>query len=390
MSSFKNNIDFKLIWRKINSELSPKEQKVFNNWLNSDASHKKFFEKVLYYHQTGEVKDKHDLNIIKAWEAVEPHLEVRKERVLPDWVKYAASVAATVLIMLTVFYLSDYKPVMNSTIATSAMEIPPGTSKAKLIFDDGETVDLTTESNFHGDVDGATIVNKGNQISYTGSEQLVTEMKYNTLEIPRGAEYFIILSDSTKVWLNSESRLHYPVRFMGSERQVELSGEAYFEVSKNQNIPFKVVSAGQVVEVLGTEFNISSYKEDDFIYTTLVKGKVKVYPEDDPELYQNLIPGHQTYMDKENSDISIHKVNVNEFIAWKNGLFSFKNKTMEDMMATISRWYDISYEFEDAKKKKIRFTGELKRYENLEPMLTLIEETNEIKFEKNGQKIVIK
>jgi len=390
MSSFNNNIDFAIIWKKINSKLTNREEKAFNSWLNSDTSHKIFFEKILYYHQTGEVKDKTDLNIIRAWKTVEPHLQERKKRILPDWMKVAASVAATVIIMLSVYYISDYKTDSQNTLATSEMIIPPGTSKARLIFDDGETVDLTEGRNFHGDIEGAKIANKGNQITYTGSDNTTKELKYNTLEIPRGAEYFVILSDSTKVWLNSDSRLRYPVNFIGDNREVELTGEAYFEVSENPEKPFRVISAGQVVEVLGTEFNISSYTDDDQIYTTLVKGKVSVYTEKDPELTQNLIPGYQSNMSRKNGDISIHKVDVNEFIAWKNGIFNFKNKTLGEMMKTISRWYNINFEFKDEVKKDIRFTGEVKRYQNLESMLKLIEETNEIKFEKNGQTIIVK
>ncbi|MFV0591290.1 MAG: FecR family protein [Draconibacterium sp.] len=390
MSSFNNNIDFAIIWKKINSELTPKEEKAFNNWLNSDTSHKIFFEKILYYQQTGEVKDKHDLNIIKAWKTVEPHLQQRKEKKLPEWIKVAASVAATVFIMLSVYYFSANKTDTTNTLATNEMVIPPGTSKARLIFDDGEIVDLTEGRNFHGDVDGATILNKGNQISYTGTDSLIAELKYNTLEIPRGAEYFVILSDSTKVWLNSDSRLRYPVQFIGDERQVELTGEAYFEVSKNADKPFRVSSAGQVIEVLGTQFNISSYNEDDLIYTTLVEGKVKVYTENNPGLSQNLVPGYQSTVVKENGNISIRKVDVDEFIAWKDGKFNFNNRTLEEMMNTISRWYDISFEFTDENKKNIRFTGVLKRYQNLEPMLKLIEETNEIKFEKKDQTIIVK
>lgn len=390
MSSFNNNIDFVIIWKKINSKLTPKEEKAFNNWLNSDTSHKIFFEKIFYYQQTGEVKDKHDLNIIKAWKTVEPHLHQQKKRILPDWVKIAASVAATVFIMLSVYYLSVNKTDTTNTLATNEMVIPPGTSKARLIFDDGETVDLTEGRDFHGDVEGTKISNKGNQITYSSSDNLTAELKYNTLEIPRGAEYFVILSDSTKIWLNSDSRLRYPVNFIENERRVELTGEAYFEVSKNPQKPFKVITAGQVVEVLGTEFNISSYEQEDLVYTTLVEGKVKVFNQNNPDLSQNLVPGYQTYMFRETGDISIRKVNVKEFTAWKDGTFIFNKRSLADIMNTISRWYDIKVVFENDATKKIMFTGEIKRYENLDQMLHLIENTQEVKFEKVNDEIRIK
>lgn len=390
MSSFNNNIDFKIIWKKINSDLSPKQEKAFKKWLDSDTSHKIFFEKILYYHKTGEVKDKRDLDVLKAWETVLPHLKKNKKQGLPDWLKIAGSVAATVFIMLSVYFVVEKQPKQSQIVKASEMVIPPGTSKARLIFDDGETVDLGAGRDFHGEVDGTQIVNKGNRITYAGESTRATEMRYNTLEIPRGAEYFIILADSTKVWLNSDSRLRYPVNFIGENRQVELTGEAYFEVFENAEKPFRVLSGGQIVEVLGTSFNISSYSENDLIYTTLVEGKVKVFSEDNPDLTQNLIPGYQTYMFKESGDISIRKVDVKEYIAWKDGVFTFNKRTLQEMMNIISRWYDIDVVFEDEAKKELRFTGEIKRYENLENMLQLIEKTQEVKFKKIGNEIRIK
>lgn len=390
MSDLQNNIDFKIIWKKIHDELSASQEKKFNKWLNEDHSHQAFFDKVLHYYKTGEVENTRDIDFINAWKSIETHLKDQRSGRIPDWIKISASVAATALIMLSVYLFVVKNPQPEPVLSASEMVIPPGTSKARLIFDDGESVDLVEGRDFHGEVDGAKISNRGNRISYTGTEAVdVAEVKYNTLEIPRGAEYFVILSDSTKVWLNSDSRLRYPTAFVGDVRQVELEGEAYFEVTKNAAMPFQVVSQGQVVEVLGTEFNLSSYNNDDLIYTTLVEGQVKVYTEDNPELTQTLVPGYQTYMYKESGDISVRKVDVNEYVAWKEGVFYFKNENLEKMMNTISRWYDINVVFEEDSKRNLKFTGEIKRYENLEQMLHLIEKTQEVEFEKNGKEIRI-
>ncbi|WP_159520672.1 FecR family protein [Sunxiuqinia indica] len=390
MTEMQNNIDFIIIWKKINDKLSVRQEKEFNQWLKADYSHQVFFEKVLHYYKTGEVKNARDHDFINAWKSIEPHLKDQKIRRMPDWIKISASVAATVLIMLSVYLFVDTTTESENVTTAREMIIPPGSSKARLIFDDGESVDLAEGRDFHGEVDGAQILNKGNQISYVGTKATeVAEVKYNTLEIPRGAEYFVILSDSTKVWLNSDSRLRYPTAFVGDVRQVELEGEAYFEVTKNTAMPFQVVSQGQVVEVLGTEFNLSSYNNDDLIYTTLVEGQVKVYTEDNPELTQTLVPGYQTYMYKESGDISVRKVDVNEYVAWKEGVFYFKNENLENMMHTISRWYDIDVIFEQERKRSLKFTGEIKRYENLERMLQLLEETQEVNFTKEGKEIRI-
>ena len=390
MSMANKNIDFELIWKKINSELSIKEEKLFSKWLDSDENHKSFFEKVVYYHKTGKIYDANDLNVIQSWNKTEPKLFISKRRYLPDWVKIAGSVAATVVIMLSVYFIVENQPKELEVVEIREMTIPPGTSKALLIFDDGETVDLSEGRAFHTEIDGAKISNRGNQISYVRQGTQLAELRYNILEIPRGAEYFIILSDGTKVWLNSDTRLKYPVNFIGNERVVELTGEAYFEVTKDTRKPFRVSTGGQIVEVLGTEFNVSSYTDEELIYTTLVEGRVKVFSENNPELSQNLTPGYQTYMYKESGDISIRKVDVDEYVAWKNGEFQFNNRTLLEMMGTISRWYDINVVFETDQKKKMRFTGNIKRYENLEQMLQLIEKTHEVKFEKTGDEIIIK
>ncbi len=384
------NIDFELIWKKINSDLTKKEEKLFSIWLDSDENHKSFFEKVVYYHKTGKFHDANDLNIIQSWNKTESKLSTSKKRYLPDWIKMACSVAATVVILLSVYFIVENQPKDLEVVETREMIIPPGTSRARLIFDDGKTVDLSEGRAFQMEIEGAKISNQGNQISYVGQEAQLAELRYNTLEIPRGAEYFIILSDGTKVWLNSDSRLKYPVNFIGNERVVELTGEAYFEVSEDTQKPFRVSTGEQIVEVLGTEFNISSYTDDELIYTTLVEGRVKVFSENNPELSQNLTPGYQTYMYKESGDISIRKVNVDEYVAWKNGEFQFNNRTLLDMMETISRWYDIDVVFKNDLKKKLRFTGTLKRYKNLEQMLQLIEKTHEVKFEKIENEIIIK
>jgi ferric-dicitrate binding protein FerR (iron transport regulator) len=391
MSSFNKNIDFKIIWKKINSNLTELEERDFNQWLESDNLHQDFFEKAKFFYNTGKVKNARDLDVVNAWDRVEPNLEKGKKRVLPDWLKIVGSVAATIAIMISVYFVVEQTPEQDME-ATNVQEmvIPPGTSRARLIFDDGETVDLSAGRDFHGKVDGATISNKGNQISYEDVKSEIVEVRYNTLEIPRGAEYFVTLSDGTKVWLNSDSRLKYPVAFIGATREVELEGEAFFIASINKNVPFHVKTGGQVVEVLGTEFNISAYPDDELIYTTLVEGKVKVFSENNPDLSQNLTPGYQTYMFKESGDISIRKVDVSEFVAWKDGFFNFNNRTLEQMMGTLSRWYDIDVVFESDSKKKLRFTGEIERYKNLEQMLQLIEKTQEVKFEKSGNEIRIR
>ncbi len=215
-------------------------------------------------------------------------------------------------------------------------------------------------------------------------------MKYNTLIIPRGGQFNLTLADGTRVWLNADSRLKYPTSFPGEERVVELTGEAYFEVKKNTQKPFKVLSGNQVVQVLGTSFNISSYQDDPITATTLVEGKVEVYLENTPSEHQMLLPNQQSILVRSDNSLSQKEVDVKAFISWKDGWFYFKDKPLEAIMLDLSRWYDVSVQYEDQEAKKLPFTGEIRRYENLEDVLNLLEKTREVQFEMERRKVIIK
>ena len=198
------------------------------------------------------------------------------------------------------------------------------------------------------------------------------------------------MSDGTKVWLNAETTLKYPVQFVGAERNVELTGEAYFEVAHNESKPFHVVSGGQSIEVLGTEFNISAYKDDLNIVTTLVKGKVSVYETYTKNKNQLLKPNGQTTMNRRSGEITSKVVDPKNFIAWKSGAFYFQDKTFDGMMKVLSRWYDINVFYDNEAVREIKFTGRFKRYDDFETVKNLIEKTDEVKFELNGKTVVIK
>jgi len=385
-----SNLDFELLWKKIHSNHTEEEEKSFSEWLENDNKHEVYFQKVQQYYQKGRVHDAGDPDVGQAWKTLEPKLTTIRKRKSPDWIKIAGAIAATIVLMVSVYFLLENKLRSPQVAQTQDVVIPPGISKARLTFDDGKSIDLSGDKVFEREVDGTVITSQGTQIAYSEkSRKKIRKIRYNTLEIPRGAEYFIVLSDSTKVWLNSDSKLRYPVSFAGDERIVELSGEAYFEVSKDKTRPFKVITDEQVVEVLGTEFNLSSYSDEELIYTTLVEGQLKVYTEENPELSQILLPGFQTYYFREEGLIAKRKVDVYEYTAWKDGVFCFKNKPLEDMMKTLARWYDINVVFENEAKKNIRFNGDLERYDNFEKIPILLEKTYEVKFEIRDNILVV-
>ncbi|HEY6900894.1 MAG TPA: FecR domain-containing protein, partial [Puia sp.] len=193
----------------------------------------------------------------------------------------------------------------------------------------------------------------------------------------------LVLSDGTQVWLNAQTTLTYPVSFTGKERVVKLTGEAYFEVAHDGTKPFKVVSNGQEVQVLGTSFDIKAYADEPVVQTTLLTGSVKLSASNN---YVLLKPGQQAVLEN-NKDFSVNEVEPSESIAWKNGYFLFKNEGIESVMRTIARWYNVDVSYEGDVKKR-RLGGTVSRYQNLDDLLKTIELTKSVKFKIEGRKVI--
>jgi len=205
------------------------------------------------------------------------------------------------------------------------------------------------------------------------------DIVYNKLSIPRGGEYRVELEDGTMVWINSASCLRYPVVFSDDIREVYLEGEAYFEVQRDVNRPFVVYSGAQKVTVLGTSFGISCYADETNDYTTLVDGKIKVDFEQEKQSFV-LEPGMQIEYNKESRIAMEKKVDVAEFVAWKDGKYVFLQKRLEDILFTLSRWYDFEVFYRNEEVKEVLFSGELKRFDDFSYLLRLIERTSDVKF----------
>ncbi|MFG6685828.1 FecR family protein [Mariniflexile sp. HNIBRBA6329] len=304
-------------------------------------------------------------------------------------IRYAAA-AIVIGILATGYFFKDNllkTPINDSPEITNTIEA--GTNKATLTLEDGSVILLEKGDTFQTQ----NANSNGEKIVYTNSEENSKTIKYNYLTIPRGGQFFIKLSDGTKVWLNSESQLKYPVNFKkGDTRQVELVyGEAYFDVSpstKHNGAKFKVLNKSQEIEVLGTMFNVKSYKDETNIYTTLVEGKVEINTSKGKQL---LAPNQQSNLDIILNKIAIKEVNTKEVISWIHGDFVFQNKPLKDIIKVLSRWYDIEIEIENKSLEDIKFNGELSKYQNLEDILLLIKNTNYINnYETNTNKVILK
>ncbi|MHB1178276.1 MAG: FecR family protein [Daejeonella sp.] len=312
--------------------------------------------------------------------------------------------AAAVLVLFTAIYFfsdsnSSLKP-KYSAPNVSRHEITPGGNKAILTLGDGSRIILDDSAN------GEVANQAGVTITKTTDGQLVytianvkpatqnVQLTYNTIETPKGGQYQINLPDGSKVWLNAASSLRFPTAFTGKERQVELTGEAYFEVIGNRDMPFRVACNNQVIEVLGTHFNINSYTDEKVIKTTLLEGSVKVISTNNlsPEEIAGvtLQPGQQSQIatGDTNNTIKVVNADTNEAVAWKNGYFMFNYEGIQSVMRKISRWYDAEIEYK-GNIPNDRFGGSVSRFKNVSEVLDLLELTGQVHFKIKGRRITV-
>ena len=256
----------------------------------------------------------------------------------------------------------------------SLHDVEPGTLEAVLVTSDGTLRELQTAGNHINEKDGSKIMVDSARLNYLDNRpESVRELIYNKLLVGRGHEYMLILNDGTRVWMNSKSELSYPVAFGENVRRVRLSGEAYFEVTKDSVRPFIVeVDRGFEVKVLGTHFNIKAYDTDDSYETTLVEGKVQVSQGNKTKI--TLEPSEQMVIGKDGRH-EVRVVNTSYYTAWHEGWFYFNDESLEQVLTMIGRWYDVDFVFAKENLKEIAVTGKLKRFENLSVILKMLERT---------------
>ena len=305
------------------------------------------------------------------------------------------SLVAAASVIAAICFITLYSPVQkNVSVATGTInneikkstDVVPGGNKAILILGDGSSVVLDAVSN--GTI--ATEKNiqirklKDGQIDYSlsGKQDAVT---YNTLSTPRGGQYSITLSDGTKVWLNSSSSLRFPTSFTTNQREVELTGEGYFEVAKNPSKPFKVHVNEMEVQVLGTHFNIMAYQDEAMSKTTLLEGSVRINKNTATAL---LKPGQQIKIRRGENTGSIEEANIEEAIAWKNGMFYFNGATIEVIMRQLQRWYDIDVVYEGAVSE--HFNGAISKNVGIVKVFEMLELTGAVHFRIQGKKIHVR
>ena len=264
-------------------------------------------------------------------------------------------------------------------------DVSPGGDKATLTLADGSTIVLDEAQNGTLVQQGnSKVIKLGGKLSYDQINKNPKEIVYNTIATPNGGQYQLELPDGSQVWLNATSSIHFPTAFVGKERKIEITGEAYFEIAKDRNMPFIVTVNNAEVQVLGTHFNINAYNDEDNLKTTLLEGSVRFVNGDNINF---LKPGQQSQLTKNGTVKVVSDVNVEEVIAWKNGLFAFENASIETVMRQLSRWYNVDIEYKG--KTDDLFIAEMRRNIKLSDALKALELTGKLKFEIDGRKIVV-
>jgi len=367
--------------------MSPAGRKELDAWLAESPENQLLFDKINDPVWVSEALAKMDaLHEEEVWDRVQSGAAA--QFTLPRSHKirriggYAAVAASVLLIVAGVVIWQQTNTRRPATIQTVKQDVPPGSNKAILTLSNGQQIVL--DSAAKGDLaqqgSARVIKTDSGQIAYHASSEKPTAVLYNTLATPRGGQYQLTLPDGTKVWLNAASSIRYPVFFTGTERKVEITGEAYFEVTKNASKPFKVMVKGnQEIDVLGTSFDVNSYPDEREIKTTLLEGSVKAQG-------TILKPGQQAAWSAGQPVKIQNDADLEEAVAWKNGKFIFTGNDLGSVMRQISRWYDVDVDYKGDFKGD-EFVGVISRFKNVSEILHMLEQTRTVKFSVEGRKI---
>ena len=370
--------------------------KLVEKYLNGNASPDEIVAIENYYSQFSGDPDitnnlnEEEINSLKASlrQRIDNKISRTEKRAIPLYKRRPFQVAASILLFLMIglFAVNKLKKEPVKVLAEN-YDLAPGSNKATLTLADGSKVNLAIVKNGTLKTQpGSRVVKQNEQLTYSAATGKTTaEVNYNTLTTPKGGQYQLTLADGTKVWLNAASSLKFPTAFTGGERVVELTGEAYFEVVHNSKQPFKVKTADQTVQDIGTQFNVNSYTDEDVAATTLVEGSVKIF---DGKGQTMIKPGQQ-YLRKGNGAMDVKSdVDIDEVTAWKNGMFQFNNADIKTIMRQISRWYNVDIEY-SGQVPTSTYHGRISRNSNASAVLKILELSG-IDFTIERGKIIVK
>ena len=374
------------------------EKQQVENWVAEKEEHRLLYEKIVsgksiaeYLKKEGDVKAVTDIKAVSARvrERIQEK-EMGKRRVLRKW--YAVTGAACLIgIILGGVFLNHEDRESVALVENNPEQVV--NEKVMLVLSDGQTIGLAHQGTDSIYIGQATIIKKENQLAYQRRQDTLgtrVEEERNRIITTVGGDYCFILSDGTKVWLNAESELDFPVDFVGKERVVRLKGEAYFEVKPDAAHPFIVETRGVRTRVLGTSFNIKAYDNEESIFTTLLTGKVKVSAIGEENESVVLTPGMQSEWQENGQKMSVKKVNAENFTAWRQGAFMFDNENIMVVTRVLERWYGLKFIYNENVHEHT-FSGRLSKDEPLESILETLTFTGgpQFKIEKDVVYIIL-
>lgn len=375
------------------------EKQQVENWVAEKEEHRLLYEKIVsgksiaeYLKKEGDVKAVTDIKAVSARvrERIQEK-EMGKRRVLRKW--YAVIGAACLIGIILGGVFLNYEDRESVALVENNPEQVVN-EKVMLVLSDGQTIGLAHQGTDSIYIGQATIIKKENQLAYQRRQDTLgtrVEEERNRIITTVGGDYCFILSDGTKVWLNAESELDFPVDFVGKERVVRLKGEAYFEVKPDAAHPFIVETRGVRTRVLGTSFNIKAYDNEESIFTTLLTGKVKVSAIGEENESVVLTPGMQSEWQENGQKMSVKKVNAENFTAWRQGAFMFDNENIMVVTRVLERWYGLKFIYNENVHEHT-FSGRLSKDEPLESILETLTFTGgpQFKIEKDVVYIIEK
>lgn len=349
-----------------------------------------FFDLVAYREVLMRNKKIHSFNKFEEYTRLHKMIHTDTRSIIYRSLSIAASI---IFLLISSFYIFNYKEEVKEPLIVKVENqekvFRQINSKAVLTLGDGTVVKIENSKQDISDKNVQGIINDTiNGLQYNKTKVKVNQTVFNTLKVPKGGEYALTLADGTRVFLNSNSELRFPIAFNDNERRVFLKGEAYFDVSHNKSKPFIVSVNKAEIEVLGTEFNINAYDDEDEMYTTLVKGSVK-FTSSGSKNSNILKPNQQIEFNRETKQSVLKEVDVREFTSWVDGEFYFKSLSLDKLFKQLNRWYDVDVEFVDEEMKYYKFRGVIKRDMDLDQVLKMIKETSKVKIETKKGKVLI-
>ena len=383
-----------IVWRALRNECSSEELMKLQEWRNEASENEQMYEDIKGIMGMGNFLK--GMDSLHKENALENILKRTRQRSLgySRILKYAAVLLLPLLLGGTLFYVLTFKQQAGEVLPVSEpKQILPGGPKAILYLSDGQVIDLNriVDSVIVDKYSGQEIalskdINALNYSGVTGDIGQSKELAYNRIEVPRGGEYMLVLSDGTKVWLNSETRLEYPLAFGEHSREVRLSGEAYFEVTKDEARCFNVIMEGATIEVMGTSFNASCYLGEGQCWAVLESGKINLRT-DHGVAAVNV--GECASYDIASGKVTVESVDLKYFTSWRYGTFYFYNTPLSEIVQKLGRWYDVNFKFADESLREVCFSGAALRSKPIDFMLELLSSTQSLKFDIQSDGMII-